>query len=76
MFCVHSWVWHEIPEEGQRTYRTKLWEYNKEDEDGSSNIQSDKDYQASSQKFRQIKLRFWRKMQLVIESISSKTWIH
>ena len=37
-------------EEGRRTYQPKRCEYNNEDEDNCPNIQSDKNYQASSQK--------------------------
>ena len=49
-FCVGSWVWHG---EGWRTYQPKCV-YNNEDELNSPNILSDKNYQASSHKFRQI----------------------
>ena len=42
MFCVGSQVRHNVSEEGQRTYRPKLGEYNNEDGDNSPNIQSDK----------------------------------
>ena len=51
--CVGSWVQHETPEEGHRKYQLKHCEYNNENED-SANILSDKNYQASSQKFRQM----------------------
>ena len=51
-FSEGSWVQHETPEEGRRTYQPKLWQYNNEDEGNSPNIQTDKNYQASSQKFR------------------------
>ena len=51
-FCVSSQVWHDIPKEGWRTHWQKPYEYNNEDEDNSPNILSDKNYQASSQKFR------------------------
>ena len=53
VFCC---VLHETPEEGQRTYRPKLYEDNNEDENNSLNILSDKNYQASSLKFIQIVL--------------------
>ena len=57
MFCVGFQVQHETPEEGQRTYQSKHSEYNNEEDDNSLNILSDKDYPASSQKFRQIRAR-------------------
>ena len=52
-FCVGSRVQHEPPEQGQKAYKPKC-EYNNEDEDNSPNILGDKNYQTSSQKFRQI----------------------
>ena len=39
-FYVDSWVRHETLEEGRRTYRTKLFVYNNEDEINSLNILS------------------------------------
>ena len=53
-FCVGSWVQHEMPKEGQRTHWPKRCMCNNEDEVGHSNIPSYNNYQASSQKFRQI----------------------
>ena len=52
-FCVSSQVRHETPEEGQRTYQPKCCEYKNEDEGNCPNILSDKNYQASTQKFKQ-----------------------
>ena len=40
-FCVDSWVWHETPEEGRRTYRPKRCEYNNKDEVDGPNILND-----------------------------------
>ena len=54
-FCLGSQVRYETPEEGRRRYRPKCCEYNSEDEDNSPNILSDKNYHASTQKFRQIR---------------------
>ena len=51
MFCVSSRIRHETPEEGRMRYRPKRCQYNNEDEDDSPNIPSDKNYQASFQKF-------------------------
>ena len=48
-FCVTSWVWHETPEEGRRTYWPKC-ENNNKDEDNNSNILNGKSYPASSKK--------------------------
>ena len=39
-FRVDSWIRHETPEEGRRTYRPKHCEYNNKDEVNSPNIQS------------------------------------
>ena len=57
-FCVGSWVWHEILEEGQRT----LWQKHYEDEDNSLNSWSDNNYQVSSEKFWQIKYIYQQKL--------------
>ena len=54
--CVGSWVWHETLKEGRRTHQPKHCEYNNEDEGNSLNALSDKNYHASSQKFRQVYL--------------------
>ena len=40
-FCVGSRVRHETPEEGQRTYRSKLCDYNNKDEVKNPNILND-----------------------------------
>ena len=53
-FCVDSRVQHETPEEGQRIYQPKRCEDNNEDEDNSQNTLRDKNYQTSTQKFRQV----------------------
>ena len=53
--CVGSWVQHETIEESQRIQRPKHCEYSNKDEDNSPNILSDKNYQDSSKKFRQIR---------------------
>ena len=42
------------PEEGRRTYLRKRYEYNNKDEVNCSNIQSYKNYQSLSEKFRLI----------------------
>ena len=54
-FRVGSRVWSEKPEEGRGTHRLKWCEYNNEDKEISLNTLTDKNYQASSKKFRQIK---------------------
>ena len=56
-FCVDSRVWHETPEEGWKTHQPKHCDYNNKDELNRSNILSNKNYQASSQRFRQIKIK-------------------
>ena len=53
-FCMGSRVQHETPEERGRMYHSKHCEYNHKDDDNSPNTLSDKNYQAPSQKFRQI----------------------
>ena len=53
-FRVGSQVWQETLEEGRRTNRPKR-EYNNKDEDNSPNTLNDKNYQASSPQFRQVK---------------------
>ena len=53
MFHVGSRVWHEKPKENWKMHRPKCCEYNNKDEDNSPNTLNDKNYQASSQKFRQ-----------------------
>ena len=45
----------QTPEEGQRTYRPKHCGNNNKDEDNSPKNLNDKNQQASSQKFRQLK---------------------
>ena len=45
----------QIPEEGRRTYRPKRYWNNNKDEDNSPKNLNDKNQQASSQKFRQLK---------------------
>ena len=55
-FCVNSRVRHETLEEGRRKHRPKRSEHNNEGEDKRLNIPSDKIYQASSKKFRQINI--------------------
>ena len=51
---VHIRVRQETPEEGQKTYRLTRCEYSNEDEDDSPRTLNDKNYQASSHKFRQL----------------------
>ena len=51
-----SRVQQEIPEEGRRAYRPKRCTDNNEDEDNSPNNPNNTNYQASSQKFREIVL--------------------
>ena len=53
-FCVGFRVRHGTPEEGRKSNRPKHCGYNDEDEDNNSNTLRDKNYQALSQKFRQI----------------------
>ena len=53
-FCAGSQFQYEMPEEGRRMHQPKCCEFN--NEDISPNILSDKNYPASSQKFRQIDL--------------------
>ena len=52
-FRVSSWV-QQTPEEGQKTYQPKRRGNNNIDEDNSPKILNDKNYQALSQKFRQL----------------------
>ena len=52
-FREGSWV-RQTPEEGRRTYQTKLCGNNNKDEDNSPKILNDKNQQASSQKFKQL----------------------
>ena len=52
VFLGGSYVQYKTPEEGQRSHRQKPCEYYNEDEDDSPNVQSDKNYQALSQKFK------------------------
>ena len=54
-FRVGSQV-RQTPEEGQRTYQSKRCGNNNEDEDNSPKTLNDKNHQASSQKFRQLKI--------------------
>ena len=51
-FRVASRFRQEIPEEGRRTYRSKLCEY--KDEDNNPKTLNDKTHQSSSQKLRQL----------------------
>ena len=61
MFCVGSRVQQETPEEGRRTHRPKCVNMTIEDEDNCPNtLKSDKNYQASSQNFTQIKRGFFQ----------------
>ena len=53
-FHLGSQVWQETPEEGRRMHRPKCCEYNNKDRDNSLDTLKDKNYQASSQKFRKI----------------------
>ena len=53
---VRDSVWRETPEEGRRIYRPKRCDYNNKDEVDNSNILSNNNYQASSQKFKQYEL--------------------
>ena len=46
----------EKSEEGRRTHRPKLCEYNNKEEDNSPKTLNDTNHQASSQKFRQLML--------------------
>ena len=57
-FCLGSQVQQEIPEEGQRTYQPKRCEYDNKVEDNNSKTMNDKNHQASTQKFRQLKTRY------------------
>ena len=54
-FCEGSRV-RQTPEEGQRTYQPKHCGNNNKDEDNSPKNLNDKNQQASSQKFRQMKI--------------------
>ena len=53
-FREGSRVW-QTPEKGWKTYRPKHWGNNNKDEDNSSKTLNDKNQQALSQKFRQLK---------------------
>ena len=46
----------QTPEEGRRTYRPKRFGNNNKHQDNSPKILNDKNHQASSQKFRQLKV--------------------
>ena len=54
MFREGSWV-RQTPEEGRRTYQPKRWGNNNKDKDNSPKTLNDKNHQASSQKFRQLR---------------------
>ena len=54
-FHVGSWVRQETPEEDQMIYRPKRYEYNNKEEENCPKNLNDKNHQASSQKFRQLK---------------------
>ena len=62
MSSVHLQVFAELgnlqqtPEEGRRIYRPKRCGNNNKDEDNSPKNLNDKNQQASSQKFRQLKI--------------------
>ena len=53
-FHEGSWVWQTL-EEGQRTYQLKRCGNNYKDEDISLKTLNNKNHQASSQKFRQLR---------------------
>ena len=53
-FCIVYRVPPETPEEGRRTYRLKRCGNNNKDEGNSPKTLNDKNYQISSQKFRQL----------------------
>ena len=55
MFHVSSQVLQETPEEGRRMHLTKCCEYNNKDGDNSLITLNDKNFQASSKTFRQIR---------------------
>ena len=69
-FFVDSRVWQETPEEGWRIHRLKHCEYNNKDEDNSLNTVNDKNYQASSKKFRQILLLYSGKKIFTLEWVT------
>ena len=52
-FCVDSWVQQETHEESRRIYWLKRCKDANEDQDNCPNILTDKNYETSSQKFRQ-----------------------
>ena len=57
MKCIVGfWIWHETLEESWRMHQPKHCEYNDEAEVNSSNILSDKSYQASFKTFWQINI--------------------
>ena len=56
-FCESSQI-QQTPEEGQRTYRPKHCRNNNKEEDNSPKTLNDKNHQALSQKFRQLKSTF------------------
>ena len=55
-FLVGSQVRQEIPDDRQKTHRSKCCEYNNKDEENSPIPLNYKSYQSSSQRFRQIRL--------------------
>ena len=74
MFCVGSRVQQETPEEGRRTHRPKCVNMTIEDEDNCPNtLKSDKNYQASSQNFTQIKRGFFQAATMYVLLYGSTT---
>ena len=56
----------QTPEVGRRTYRPKRWVNNNKDEDNSPKTLNDKNHQASSQKFRQLRRTYFLVLQIVL----------
>ena len=57
-FCVGYRARKKTTDKGRRTHWPKSCEYNNKDKDNSPKTLNDKNHQASSQKFRQLKYSF------------------
>ena len=69
-FCIGSWV-RQTPEESQRTYQPKCCGNTTKAEDNSLKTLNDRNHQASSQKFRQLKYLFSDNKKSQVRTLSS-----
>ena len=67
-------TWHETPEGSQKMHQPKCSEYNNKDEDNSPDTLSDKNYPASSQKFRQIIQEEYFGLMLIMFVVQYHLW--